>query len=57
VWNALIDLYGINGFAIAVRGIPYDDISRWRVFKNPKFIDVVSTFLSVSFFMSLVVSY
>eukprot|EP01032_Pedospumella_encystans_P023151 gene23151-26212_t len=40
VWCALIDLYGVEGFAIAVRGIPYDTLTRWRVFKNPKSIDV-----------------
>lgn len=27
----------------AQKGIPYDDKTRWRVFKNPKFVDVVSS--------------
>jgi len=39
-WLKLLDLYGIEGFAIAVKGVPYDDTSRWRVFKNSRLIDV-----------------
>lgn len=39
-WLKLLDLYGIEGYAIAVRGIPYDDLSRWRVFLNPRIIDI-----------------
>ena len=39
-WIKFIDLYGINGYAIAVRGIPYDTIDRWRVFPNPRLIDI-----------------
>ena len=39
-WIKFIDLYGINGYAIAVRGIPYDIIDRWRVFPNPRLIDI-----------------
>ena len=39
-WIKFIDLYGINGYAIAVRGIPYDNIDRWRVFLNPRLIDI-----------------
>ena len=38
-FQKFIDLYGINGYAIAVRGIPYDTIDRWRVFPNPRIID------------------
>eukprot|EP00981_Chlorochromonas_danica_P013237 scaffold5992_cov158-Ochromonas_danica.AAC.3 len=38
-WINLIDLYGVDGYAIAVRGFPYDDVGRWRVFKNPRLID------------------
>lgn len=40
VWLKLIDMYGIDGFALAVRGIPYDDKNRWVVFKNPRIIDI-----------------
>mmetsp|Transcript_14620 Transcript_14620/g.24202 ORF Transcript_14620/g.24202 Transcript_14620/m.24202 type:complete len:202 (+) Transcript_14620:82-687(+) len=43
-WSALVDLYGVNGYALAVRGIPYDELRRWRVFKNPKFVDIVRPF-------------
>jgi hypothetical protein len=39
-WIKFIDLYGINGYAIAVRGIPYDNIERWRIFLNPRIIDI-----------------
>jgi hypothetical protein len=35
-WSALVDLYGVDGYALAVRGIPLDDLTRWRVFKNSK---------------------
>lgn len=41
-WIKLVDLYGVNGYAIAVLGIPYDDKKRWRVFKDPKTIDKYS---------------
>jgi hypothetical protein len=27
---------------LSQRGIPFDDLTRWRVFKDPKYIDVVS---------------
>lgn len=40
-WTNLIDLYGVDGYAIAVRGYPYDDVGRWRVFKDPHRIDIV----------------
>lgn len=40
VWLKLLDLYGIQGYAIAVRGCPYDDLKRWRIFKDPKIIDI-----------------
>eukprot|EP01031_Cornospumella_fuschlensis_P036122 gene36122-43805_t len=39
-WVNLVDLYGVDGYALAVRGYPYDDLSRWRVFKDPKRIDI-----------------
>jgi len=41
-WYALYELYKTdsNGYAIAVLGYPYDDLSRWRVFRNPRYIDV-----------------
>ena len=41
-WFALYELYKMdtNGHAIAVLGYPYDDLSRWRVFRNPRYIDV-----------------
>mmetsp|Transcript_2626 Transcript_2626/g.3943 ORF Transcript_2626/g.3943 Transcript_2626/m.3943 type:complete len:208 (-) Transcript_2626:186-809(-) len=38
-WLQLLELYGSDGPAIAVKGIPYNDISRWRLFKNPSEID------------------
>jgi len=40
VWLKLVDLYGLLGYAIAVWGIPVDDMKRWRVFKNPRVIDI-----------------
>lgn len=39
-WSKLSSLYGVDGYAIAVRGVPYDDKSRWRVFKNIRLIDI-----------------
>ncbi|CAE7747066.1 unnamed protein product, partial [Symbiodinium microadriaticum] len=39
-WCQLVEMYGVDGPAIAVRGIPHNDISRWRVFMNPTEIDV-----------------
>mmetsp|Transcript_22786 Transcript_22786/g.20700 ORF Transcript_22786/g.20700 Transcript_22786/m.20700 type:complete len:210 (-) Transcript_22786:33-662(-) len=39
-WLKFVDLYSIQGYAIAVRGAPYDDLTRWRVFKDPKVIDI-----------------
>lgn len=39
-WIALIELYGLDGYALAVRGTPYDDKTRWRVFKDPTRIDI-----------------
>ena len=30
VWLKLIDLYGLQGYAIAVWGIPVDDLTRYR---------------------------
>lgn len=39
-WLGFVELYGVNGYAIAVRGVPVDDITRWRVFKDPKHIDI-----------------
>lgn len=71
-WIQLVDLYGLDGYALAVvmfpfflqtclplrliefrtlscspmqRGSPFDDTSRWRVFKDPRAIDIVSMFL------------
>ena len=38
-WKKLVELYGTDGPAIAVKGIPYDDKERWRVFKDPCNID------------------
>lgn len=40
-WLLLVDLYGLTepGYALAVRGTPYHDLQRWRVFKNPRQID------------------
>ena len=39
-WLKVIDMYGVKGYAIAVRGTPYDDMKRWRVFKDPRIIDI-----------------
>lgn len=39
-WLKLVELYGTDGPAIAVKGIPYDDKERWRVFHDPANIDV-----------------
>eukprot|EP01040_Poterioochromonas_malhamensis_P017104 gene17104-19582_t len=39
-WIQLVDLYGLDGYALAVRGSPFDDTSRWRVFKDPRAIDI-----------------
>jgi len=40
-WTKLAKLYDITEpkYAMAVRGTPYDDLSRWRVFKDPFNID------------------
>jgi len=40
-WQKLVELYDISEprFAIAVRGTPYHDLKRWRVFKDPLNID------------------
>jgi len=40
-WSKLVKLYDITEpkFAMAVRGTPYDDKTRWRVFKDPLNID------------------
>ncbi len=40
VWLKLLELYGTNGGALAVRGAPFDDMSRWGYFPNPKVIDI-----------------
>ena len=40
VWLKLLELYGTNGGAMAVRGAPYDDLTRWGYFPNPKVIDI-----------------
>jgi hypothetical protein len=39
-WIQLVDLYGLDGYALAVRGTPFDDTTRWRVFKDPRKIDI-----------------
>lgn len=39
-WINLVNIYKVEGCAIAVRGVPYDDVSRWRIFKDPKIIDI-----------------
>lgn len=39
-WIKILELYDCHGYAIAVRGVPYDDKSRWGLFKNPRLIDV-----------------
>ena len=40
-WLMLVDLYGVTEpkVAIAVRGTPYHDLRRWRVFNDPIMID------------------
>ena len=40
MWKRLVKEYGIEGFPIAVRGAPYDDLSRWRVFKTTDDVSV-----------------
>eukprot|EP01034_Spumella_vulgaris_P025290 gene25290-31728_t len=47
-WINLVELYNVDGYALAVRGTPYDDLTRWRVFTNPKIIDIVSFLQYVS---------
>jgi len=39
-WTKLASLYNVSGPAIAVRGVPYDDKSRWRVFTNIRLINI-----------------
>lgn len=41
-FEKLVDLYGLNGPVICVRGFPYDDLYRWRVFPTIQDIDIVS---------------
>ena len=43
-WQKLVELYDISEprFAMAVRGTPYHDLKRWRVFKDPLDIDAQS---------------
>ena len=36
----MVELHGVSGYAIAVRGVPYDDKKRWGVFKDPRVIDI-----------------
>lgn len=40
VWIKMVELHGVSGYAIAVRGVPYDDKKRWGVFKDPRVIDI-----------------
>jgi hypothetical protein len=39
-WLKLVELYGSNAGALAVRGNPPNDVSRWGYFSNPKVIDI-----------------
>lgn len=39
VWLKFLDLYGSDGPALAVLGIPYDELSRWSVFVDPRTIE------------------
>ena len=40
-WYLLVDMYGVEGPAIAVYGEPVDDKTRWGIFKDPRHIDKV----------------
>jgi hypothetical protein len=40
-FQKLVELYGLNGPVICVRGFPYDDLFRWRVFPTVDDIDMV----------------
>jgi hypothetical protein len=42
VWTKLTKTYGVQGFPIAVRGVPYDEVSRWRLFKTTDDVRKVS---------------
>eukprot|EP01036_Dinobryon_divergens_P027498 gene27499-36282_t len=45
-WQGLVSLYGVDGGTIAVKGIPYNDLSRWRVFSDANQIDEDENLLS-----------
>lgn len=40
VWKKLEGIYSFEGFPIAVRGAPYDDMTRWRVFKSTAHVKI-----------------
>ena len=39
-WLKIVELYGVTGYALAVRGVPVDDCSRWGVFRDVRVIDI-----------------
>jgi hypothetical protein len=41
VWLKFLEIYGSDGPALAVLGIPYDELVRWSVFMDPKSISSV----------------
>ena len=40
VWKKLVKIYKVQGYPIAVRGTPYDDMSRWRIFKSTEDVNI-----------------
>merc|ERR1711871_1417317 len=40
VWKKLARIYNVQGYPIAVRGAPYDDMSRWRIFKSTEDVKI-----------------
>ena len=40
-WYLLVDMYGVEGPAIAVYGDPVDDKTRWGIFGDVRNIDKV----------------
>ena len=40
VWKKLVSIYSVQGYPIAVRGAPYDDMSRWRIFKSTEDVKI-----------------
>jgi len=43
-FEKLVELYGLSGPVICVRGFPFDDLYRWRVFPTVQDINIVSMY-------------